>query len=408
MTLQLGGLSGFLGAGWPGGAPEGYPHACYYEGGCAQARSHQTAKSCDLLRGGKNHAYYWVPNHQCLPKDEYALLVQRVADDNCGLFSTQNSCRQKCKSECKSELEKTLREDPCLPGYFRPSFISVQSTHAESYYPQWNWKDACRATCTVLDYCFKLPTETEAPVSVPDVYVSISDAKPQVGAGFSKSIFTLRVHDQDNRPMPIHGGLTVKYHTEQIKDPTILGEDAALEGKDYEGVNTSVAIPDGTFLKTVSVKILDDDEPENIEAFMVKLDGVTKGRGQIDRPIGYGTITDNDGASPTPTPTEEPEESAFPEPTSTANPTLEVVNEAPSLGTVTTSDGYIDCGQSCSTTSYEEGAEVTLTADANDGYAASMWTNVKNCLGCSTLVGETCMVLLPPDGAMCGILWKEI
>ncbi len=54
-------------------------------------------------------------------------------------------------------------------------------------------------------------------------------------------------------------------------------------------------------------------------------------------------------------------------------------------GTVTSSDGYINCGSTCSY-NYNSGTQVTLTATASSGYTFSNWA------GCDSVQSNTCTV----------------
>ncbi|MBF0487899.1 MAG: hypothetical protein HQK98_07035 [Nitrospirae bacterium] len=74
-------------------------------------------------------------------------------------------------------------------------------------------------------------------------------------------------------------------------------------------------------------------------------------------------------------------------PTPTPTYTLSVTKSGTGSGTVTSSDGGISCGSTCSS-SYTSGTSVTLTAAANSGSTFSSWS------GCDTTNGSSCTVAM--------------
>jgi len=67
--------------------------------------------------------------------------------------------------------------------------------------------------------------------------------------------------------------------------------------------------------------------------------------------------------------------------------TLSVTKAGTGLGTVTSSDGFINCGKVCSY-NYDSGTEVTLTATPSPGSSFSSWS------GCDSSSGNSCTVTM--------------
>lgn len=333
ILLQNGGLTRQLTAGLPGGSPSGSPtatdrpHACYYKkadgkGGCAPALATNTAKDCDEQRDPSSHAYYFMTNHQCLKEGTYQLTSESAGKYCWG--GSSKSVIDEMAAKCVVDVKAAIEKQSCPAGEEKV-FLGVPSGAGKvckSISQWWGplplpdgevcWSDGiyskrvfvdpsltqgnwwCNVTCSVLWQC--APVESSAP-SPNNIYVSIyDDLDISEGGGLGKAFFPLRVHDIDRNPVSFHGGLTVKYHTEEISadDFQLLNPYPAQEGVDYEGVNSSVTIPDGSSREAIEVTIFEDNEPENDESFRVILDSFTGAPGQFDRWYAIGTIIDND------------------------------------------------------------------------------------------------------------------
>lgn len=296
LLLQNGGLSGFLRAGTY------LPNSCYYEGGCANAGEGHTAKSCDDLRGGKNHYSYFKENEQCLPGDEYRFNAAGIKGADCGYLGDTAPVQ----IDCLKALADQIKGDPCLwgqkVGWLGDPWVQfpyVKAYRVDSFLGTPSLNYLCDVSCTSVRRCVKGPVNTSGDI----LYVSIGDKRIPEEAG--RGDLKLLVRDKNGNSVSNHGGITVTYHTQGGK---IIG--SATEGEDFKGVKEgTINIPNGSSSGSVVIEIINDSKVEGDELFFVWLDSA---RG-INREVysggglGIGLIIDDDvSATPSPTPSSSP------------------------------------------------------------------------------------------------------